>query len=119
MLWAEKHPRVGVNLVAKEDDQEMAKAMTKSQLLRHLSEKADIPRKAAVTMLDELVDTAVRETKTKGTFVLPGIGKLRKANRKPRMGRNPQTGETIKIPAKTVVRFRVSKACKEAIVGAR
>lgn len=97
----------------------MAKAMTKSQLVRHLSEEAEVPRKAAATLLEELVNTAIKETKSKGIFTLPGIGKLRKANRKARMGRNPQTGEPIKIPAKTVVRFRVSKACKDAIVGKR
>lgn len=97
----------------------MAKAMTKSQLVRHLSEGAEVSRKAAGMILEELVNTAVRETKNKGVFVVPGIGKLRKANRKARMGRNPQTGAPIKIPAKTVVRFRVSKTCKEAIVGKR
>lgn len=97
----------------------MAKAMTKSQLVRQLSEKAGVARKAAAAMLEELLETAVRETKNKGTFVVPGIGKLRKAHRKARMGRNPQTGEPIKISAKTVVRFRVSKTCKEAIVGKR
>jgi DNA-binding protein HU-beta len=95
----------------------MAKTMTKSQLVRHLAEKVDVPKKTAAALLDELVDTAVRETKSKGVFVIPGIGKLRKAHRKARMGRNPQTGAAIKIPAKTVARFRVSKACKEAIVG--
>ncbi|MFQ5664080.1 MAG: HU family DNA-binding protein [Terriglobia bacterium] len=97
----------------------MAKAMTKSQLVRHLAEKADVSKKMAACLLDELIDTAVKETKSKGTFALPGIGKLRKANRKARMGRNPQTGAPLKIPAKTVVRFRVSKSCKEAIVGRR
>lgn len=94
-----------------------AKAMTKSQLVRHLAEKVDIPKKTSAAFLEELVNTAVKETKAKGTFVVPGIGKLRKAHRKARMGRNPQTGAAIKIPAKTVVRFRVSKACKESIVG--
>ncbi len=97
----------------------MAKALTKSQLIRHLAQEADVPRKAAASMLEEIINTAIRETKNKGIFTLPGIGKLRKANRKARMGRNPQTGEAIKIPAKTVVRFRVSKACKDAIVGKR
>lgn len=95
----------------------MAKTMTKSQLVRHLADKADVPKKTAGALLEELVNTAVKETKSKGTFVVPGIGKLRKAHRKARMGRNPQTGEPIKIPAKTVVRFRVSKTCKEAVVG--
>jgi len=95
----------------------MAKTMTKSQLVRHLAENVDVPKKTAAALLDELVNTAVRETKAKGTFVIPGIGKLRKAHRKARMGRNPQTGAAIKIPAKTVARFCVSKVCKEAIVG--
>lgn len=95
----------------------MAKAMTKSQLMRHLADQAGIAKKAATAVVEELVNTAIRETKGKGTFVVPGIGKLRKAHRKARMGRNPQTGAAIRIPAKTVVRFRVSKTCKEAIVG--
>ncbi|MDA2914249.1 HU family DNA-binding protein [Acidobacteriia bacterium AH_259_A11_L15] len=94
----------------------MPKAMTKSQLTRLLAEEANVPRKAAATMLDALVETAIKQTKSKGIFTLPGIGKLRKANRKARMGRNPQTGESIRIPRKTV-RFRVSKVCRGAIIG--
>ncbi|MFB3126230.1 MAG: HU family DNA-binding protein, partial [Candidatus Acidiferrales bacterium] len=73
--------------------------------------------KTVVAFMDELTNIAMKETKNNGVFTLPGFGKLRKVNRKARMGRNPQTGEAIKIPAKTVVRFRVSKACKEAAVG--
>ena len=95
----------------------MAKAMTKSQLYRRLAENVDLPRKTVVAFMDELTNIAMKETKNNGVFTLPGFGKLRKVNRKARMGRNPQTGEAIKIPAKTVVRFRVSKACKEAAVG--
>lgn len=95
----------------------MANQMTKSQLLRHLAEKVDVPRKTAVNFMDELINVAMRETKKNGVFTIPGVGKLRKVHRKARLGRNPQTGETIQIPAKTVVRFRVAKACKEAIVG--
>lgn len=97
----------------------MAKTLTKGQIVGQLAEKLDIPKKTAATFLEELVNLAVKETKTKGTFQIPGIGKLRKAHRKARMGRNPQTGEALKIPAKTVVRFRVSKTCKEAVVGKR
>jgi DNA-binding protein HU-beta len=67
-------------------------------------------------MLETLASAAVSETKKNGQFVLPGIGKLVKSQRKARMGRNPQTGESIKIPAKTVVKFRVAKAAKEAVV---
>ncbi|MFQ5695543.1 MAG: HU family DNA-binding protein [Terriglobia bacterium] len=96
-----------------------AKAMTKSQLVRQLAEKVDIPKKTAGIFLEELINTAIRETKGKGTFAVPGLGKLRKAHRKARMGRNPQTGEPIKISARTVVRFRVSKSAKDAIVGRR
>lgn len=95
----------------------MGKAMTKSQLYRELAENVELPRKTVVTFMDELTNIAMKETKNNGVFTLPGFGKLRKVNRKARMGRNPQTGEAIKIPAKTVVRFRVSKACKEAAVG--
>ena len=95
----------------------MAKAMTKSQLYRQLAENVELPRKTVVAFMDELTNIAMKETKNNGVFTLPGFGKLRKVNRKARMGRNPQTGEAIKIPAKTVVRFRVSKACKEAAVG--
>lgn len=95
----------------------MGKAMTKSQLYRQLAENVELPRKTVVAFMDELTNIAMKETKNNGVFTLPGFGKLRKVNRKARMGRNPQTGEAIKIPAKTVVRFRVSKACKEAAVG--
>jgi len=91
--------------------------MTKSQLYRELAENVELPRKTVVAFMDELTNIAMKETKNNGVFTLPGFGKLRKVNRKARMGRNPQTGEAIKIPAKTVVRFRVSKACKEAAVG--
>ncbi len=95
----------------------MGKPMTKSQLYRELAENVELPRKTVVAFMDELTNIAMKETKNVGVFTLPGFGKLRKVNRKARMGRNPQTGEAIKIPAKTVVRFRISKACKEAVVG--
>ena len=94
----------------------MAKPMTKTQTIRHLSDKLDLPRKTVTGVLEELATTAIKETKNTGQFAVPGIGKLVKVSRKARMGRNPQTGEPIKIPAKTVVRFRVAKACKDAIV---
>ena len=68
---------------------------------------------------DLLAETAVKETKKNGEFTIPGIGKLVKAERKARLGRNPQTGETIKIKAKTVVKFRVAKAAKDAIAPAK
>jgi DNA-binding protein HU-beta len=95
----------------------MAKTMTKSQIADHLAGKAGITKKTAVQLLDDLASLAYKEAKN--TFVVPGVGKLVLANRKARMGRNPQTGEAIKIPAKRVVKFRVAKAAKDAILGKR
>lgn len=94
----------------------MAKVMSKTQLVRHMAESCELPKKTTVAFLDELASIAVKQTRSAGQFVIPGLGKLVKAARKARMGRNPQTGEPIKIPAKTVVKFRVAKACKESIV---
>ncbi len=93
-----------------------AARMTQAQLVRHLAEKCDLNNKVARAFLDELAKTALTQTKKNGVFVLPGIGRLVKSARKARMGRNPATGEAIKIPAKTVVKFRVAKAAKDAIV---
>ncbi len=93
----------------------MAKSMTKSQLYKHMSDKCDLPRKQIVTIMDTLVTTAYKEAKN--AFTLPGLGKLVLVNRKARKGRNPATGEEIQIPAKKVVRFRVAKAAKDAILG--
>ncbi|MFN0084407.1 MAG: HU family DNA-binding protein [Blastocatellia bacterium] len=93
-----------------------AKLMTKSQLAAHMAEKFGMSKKGANEVLDELAAVAVAQTKKSGAFTLPGIGKLVKAHRKARMGRNPATGVAIKIPAKTVVKFRVAKACKDSIV---
>jgi DNA-binding protein HU-beta len=95
----------------------MAKSMTKSQVADHMAGKAGITKKAAAQILEELASLAYKEAKN--VFTLPGIGKLKLANRKARMGRNPQTGEPIKIPAKRVVKFRVAKAAKDAILGKR
>ena len=90
--------------------------MTKSQIVAHLAEKAEIPKKTAAAVMEELVTLATKEAKSSGQFVVPGLGKAVKANRKARMGRNPQTGAAIKIPAKTVLKFRLAKAFKEAVV---
>ncbi len=92
------------------------KPMTKSQFVSLIAEKASITKAVANQVLDIVAATAVNETKKNGQFVLPGLGKLVKSQRKARMGRNPQTGAAIKIPAKTVVKFRVAKACKDAVV---
>ena len=93
----------------------MPRAMTKSQTNSHLAGKVGISKKAAGELVDALASLAYKEAKN--TFTLPGIGKLVLVNRKARMGRNPQTGEPIKIPAKRVVKFRVAKACKVAVLG--
>jgi len=92
------------------------KLMTKGQIVTYFAEKFDVSKKAAACLIDEYAALAIAETKKKGAFVLPGIGKSVLVKRKARAGRNPATGETIKIPAKTVVRIRPAKAFKEAIV---
>ena len=95
----------------------MAKAMTKSQIIAGVAEAAGITKKQAGTALDALVAMAYKGAKN--GFTLPGLGKLVLVNRKARMGRNPATGAAIKIPAKKVVKFRVAKAAKDAILGAK
>ena len=86
------------------------KPMTKSQIVSHFANKFVLSKKSASAMIDEVAALAVSETKKTGSFTPPGIGKLVLVKRKARMGRNPATGATIKIPAKTVVRMRVAKA---------
>ena len=111
------------------------KPMTKGQIVTHIAGKFDLSKKTTLSIIDEMAMLATNETKktassiidemamlatneTKktGAFTFPGIGKLVLVKRKARLGRNPATGEQIKIPAKTVVKMRVAKACKEAIV---
>ena len=92
------------------------KPMTKSQSVSHFAGKFELSKKIASAILEEVAALAVSETKKTGSFTLPGIGKLVLVKRKARMGRNPATGATIKIPAKTVVKMRIAKAAKEAIV---
>jgi DNA-binding protein HU-beta len=90
--------------------------MTQTQIIQTLADQCEITKKVAKAMMDSLAQTAVSEVKKNGVFVLPGIGRLVRVERKARMGRNPATGETIKIAAKKVVKFRVAKAAKDAIV---
>jgi DNA-binding protein HU-beta len=92
------------------------KVMTKAQLVTLVAEKASLTKAQANQILDLIAGTAVTETKKNGQFIIPGIGKTVKSQRKARMGRNPQTGAAIKIPAKTVVKFRVAKAFKDSVV---
>ena len=89
--------------------------MTKTQLVRHVAEKVGTNNKTAAAFLETLAEIAVKETKKNGLFVLPGLGRLKKVQRKARMGRNPQTGEPIKIAAKTTAKFYLAKAVKDSI----
>jgi DNA-binding protein HU-beta len=97
----------------------MAKVMTKSATISVLAGKLDLPKKQVVALMDELQALAVREAKKNGAFVIPGVGKVVLSNRKARMGRNPQTGEPIKIAAKRVVRIRPRQDFKDAILGGK
>ena len=96
----------------------MAGKMTQTQIIATLAEKSNIAKKDAKEFLNSIADLAHRETKKSGEFTLPGLGKLVKQKRKARTGRNPATGESIKIPAKTVLKFRIAKAAKDAVLGA-
>ena len=90
--------------------------MTKTELLNAFAEKINVSKKEAGDIIDAFVELAYKETKDGGEFIIPGLGKLVKQNRKARMGRNPATGESIQIPAKTVLKFRIGKAAKDAIL---
>jgi len=92
------------------------KRMTQTQLIREIAGGCSVSNKVAKQFLETYAGIAVRETKKTGVFVIPGIGRLVRVERKARTGRNPATGEPIKIPAKKVVKFRVAKAVKDAIV---
>ncbi len=95
----------------------MSKPLSKTKIVGHIAEKMGTPKKTAALFFDELFKLAVKEAKgAAGKFVIPGLGRLVKAHRKARIGRNPQTGEQIKIKAKTVVRLRPSKALKDAVL---
>jgi DNA-binding protein HU-beta len=93
-----------------------AKKMTQTQLVAKLADTCGVSKKVAKSLLETYASVAVAETKKIGQFTLPGLGKLVRSERKARMGRNPATGEAIKIAAKKVVKFRVAKAVKDAIV---
>ena len=95
----------------------MAKALSKSQIAAAIAEKNDISKKQAVQILESICELAYKQAKN--TFTFPGLGKLVLVNRAARTGRNPATGATIQIPAKRVVKFRGSKAAKDAILGAK
>jgi DNA-binding protein HU-beta len=92
------------------------KKMTQTAIIKELAETAGVNNKVSKQFMEALAQLAVRETKKNGVFILPGIGRLVRAERKARTGRNPATGEAIKIPAKKVVKFRIAKSVKDAIV---
>ncbi len=92
------------------------KRMTQTQLVRELAGACGVNNKVAKQAIEAYANIAIRETKKSGVFVMPGVGRLVRVERKARTGRNPATGEPIKIPAKKVVKFRVAKAVKDAIV---
>jgi len=92
----------------------MGKPMSKTATIAHFAKKFDLKKKFVASFFEELASLSYKEAKN--SFTLPGIGKLVLVNRKARLGRNPKTGVTIQIPAKTVVKFRVAKACKEAVL---
>ena len=95
------------------------KKMSKTQLATELAEATETNKKTAAAFIESLSNIAYRETKKVGEFVIPGIGKLVKKQTKARLGRNPATGAEIQIQAKTVIRFRVAKAAKDAVIGAK
>jgi DNA-binding protein HU-beta len=90
------------------------KSLTKSQILDHIAKKTGVTKKLSGQFLEELVTLAYKEAKN--SFVLPGLGKLVVSNRKKRIGRNPATGEQMTIPAKKVLKFRIAKAAKDAVL---
>jgi DNA-binding protein HU-beta len=92
------------------------KPITKSQIVAHFAKKFEISKKMASSIIDEMGMLAIAETKKAGAFAFPGVGKLVLYKRKARKGFNPATGESIKIPTKTVLKMRIAKTCKEAIV---
>jgi DNA-binding protein HU-beta len=92
------------------------KPLTKGQIVSHFATKFDLTRKTATSVLEEIATLAVSEIRKSGSFTIPGIGKLVVSKRKARTGRNPATGQPIKIPAKTVAKMRIAKAAKESIV---
>ncbi len=92
------------------------KPLTKAQIVTYFAKKFDLSKKVASSVIEEMAGLAIAETKKAGAFTFPGVGKLVLVKRKARVGRNPATGEPINIPAKTVVKMRIAKACKDAIV---
>ncbi len=94
------------------------KPLTKAQLMAHLAEKTGIPKKDVIALFEEFNALAYKEAKKDKGFTIPGVGKLVVVKRKARMGRNPKTGEPVKIPARKALKFRIAKAAKDSVLGA-
>ena len=92
------------------------KKLTQAQIVANLADRVDVNKRVVKQIFEELEELAVKETKRTGVFVVPGLGRLVRTERKARMGRNPATGQAIKIPAKKVVKFRLAKSARDAIV---
>ena len=90
--------------------------MSKTQVIRYMAEQMEVAPRQIAAFFDLLIETATTQTRKQGEFTIPGLGKLVKAQRAARMGRNPATGDAIKIKAKTTVKFRLAKAAKDAVV---
>ena len=102
----------------KESAKKESKALTKTQIINQIAEKSELPKKKVVEVVEELLTLAFREAKKDHGFTFPGLGKLVVTKRAARMGRNPQDGSPIKIPAKKALKFRVAKNAKDAVLGA-
>ncbi len=92
------------------------KRMSQSEVVNHFAEKYELKRAQVKELFEELANLATSEVRESGEFVLPGFGKLVLSERKAREGRNPQTGETIQIPAKTALKFRLGKGLKDSVI---
>jgi len=92
------------------------KRMTQSDVFNHFAERTGMKRAQVKQFFEDLASLATSEVKNNGEFVLPGFGKLVRSERKAREGRNPATGETIQIPAKTTLKFRVGKSMKDSVL---
>ena len=106
---------IGMATSKKGGASQKGKRMSQSEVLNHFAERFDLKRARVKEIFDELADLAAREVKRSEEFVLPGFGKLVLVKRQAREGRNPQTGEMIKIPAKTALKFRLSKGMKDTV----
>jgi DNA-binding protein HU-beta len=102
-----------------EKERTAKKGMTQREVIAHFAEKFKLSHAEAQRFFDELVRLATSEIERSGEFTLPGFGKLVRTERRSREGRNPSTGETIQIPAKTVLRFRIAKSLKADLTGDR